>query len=669
MAGRPTSEEATRALQSLLAAAFPNGHAPSSDSIPYPTSNHLGSTSSSGNEDSLQNSGDGTPQEELLQALSAISNGTSDNTSLLHSHTMALLAAQPGLLPGLTFAPPSPGPRTRAASASLSAAAQRGPSQGASYYTPLPTRSGRVPQVPDPTAAEPARETMLFNDYFDWPSSDDEDDPDFQPQAAWSDIVVGQGGGVFSADEDGDDLETDFSAVDEGFIPGDALLSDGLGLGHIDSDDILVGAGGASTSRVSMDAFALPGPSTRASRAPASSSSPAPFAPPPPPPPKTKSKTTKTKASTSTRGRKRPRTTLSPLPEDPVDEDLFVAPPPPAPTASSSYIAVDSPAPPPGSTSVMKSFYGVGTPGTEPPTPAPHSSAPTPSAAPTPIPLVASAPVTTPKPPIILLGGQEKVGPDGVVRKVRGKGRKSLQLTDEQLEEQKREKNRLGAKATRERKKRQLKGHEMRVRELEVENGELKRRIEELERENRELRADGGGQGTAQGEDGGVVVDESVGTESRDGNWEMDSVADSVEDDGVGGGEDEEVDQLDEDGGEDAEMAHEGGGGGGHHGGNEHSGGGPAFDLSGLSAEGLEELRKLLLIAAKANGSSALTGQKRDERRHTFAFSNISYPTAIHIRLALPSFTPRAFAKLAPSARLMGYGTACIGLSSEVYGL
>lgn len=140
-----------------------------------------------------------------------------------------------------------------------------------------------MPQVPDPMAPDADRDTLLFNDYFDWPSSDDEDDPDFRPDAAntngagvassvggltpWSDIVVGQGGGVFSPDldfdddgeeEEEEDYATDFSAVDEGFTPGEGLMEEAMMLRAMGSDDILAGLAGGSngSSRIPMDSIA-----------------------------------------------------------------------------------------------------------------------------------------------------------------------------------------------------------------------------------------------------------------------------------------------------------------------------------------------------------------------------------------------------------------------------
>lgn len=76
-----------------------------------------------------------------------------------------------------------------------------------SVYRPQPTRSGRMPQRPrarmstadgnrdSPSAPDPSMSTLLFNDFFDFPSSEDEDDdPDFDPNAPstdfWGDLLA-----------------------------------------------------------------------------------------------------------------------------------------------------------------------------------------------------------------------------------------------------------------------------------------------------------------------------------------------------------------------------------------------------------------------------------------------------------------------------------------------
>lgn len=69
-----------------------------------------------------------------------------------------------------------------------------------STYRPQPTRSGRMPQQSRPhngpgDSTDPSMSTLLFNDFFDFPSSEDEDDdPDFDPNAPaddfWGDLLA-----------------------------------------------------------------------------------------------------------------------------------------------------------------------------------------------------------------------------------------------------------------------------------------------------------------------------------------------------------------------------------------------------------------------------------------------------------------------------------------------
>ncbi|KAK4050351.1 hypothetical protein OIO90_005144 [Microbotryomycetes sp. JL221] len=263
---RPTDEDASRALQSLLAAAgatFPSpattpnastGLTPSSQQpvTAASTSRSIDETrqarstrrAASTNKRHQHNKGSssaievqdgGRPQQQrqdqhtedhdsLLYALNSMSTTALVNS---HSHTMALLANQPSLFPGLTFAPPSPAARTRHHDDHDEHHHHQ--STHANTYKPQPTRSGRLPRKGDgstgTTGQDQSRETMLFNDYFDWPSDDDQDDdPDFQPQAVlpggsvdatgsntpWSDLMFDPGtGGNMSEEEDEDEAEDD----------------------------------------------------------------------------------------------------------------------------------------------------------------------------------------------------------------------------------------------------------------------------------------------------------------------------------------------------------------------------------------------------------------------------------------------------------------------------
>ncbi|SDA01434.1 BZ3500_MvSof-1268-A1-R1_Chr10-1g02662 [Microbotryum saponariae] len=251
---RPTESQAKHALASLLAAAFPganstgtstglgttdlNAASPIGFDARVVASNAPATTASTSSAVTQASS------EELLRALThgTISSGSSRANHLVGtstsnlippsssprttalSHTLEFLAAQPNLFAGLAVAPPSPSAHVSRNNPPVS-------------YTPLPTRSGRVPHAPNAaTTTETDRETMLFNDYFDWPSSD-EDDPDFQPgrtNPAWDDGLFDLGtagpssGGtryIFSPDEEGDEEgESDYSAVDETFTPGKGLV-------------------------------------------------------------------------------------------------------------------------------------------------------------------------------------------------------------------------------------------------------------------------------------------------------------------------------------------------------------------------------------------------------------------------------------------------------------
>ncbi|KDE05297.1 hypothetical protein MVLG_04329 [Microbotryum lychnidis-dioicae p1A1 Lamole] len=251
---RPTESQAKHALASLLAAAFPGANSTGTSTglgttdpnaaSPIGFDARLGASNGSATTASTSSAVTQASSEELLRALThgTISSGSSEANHLVGtstsnlispsssprttalSHTLEFLAAQPNLFAGLAVAPPSPSAHVSRNHPPVS-------------YTPLPTRSGRVPHAPKAaTTTETDRETMLFNDYFDWPSSD-EDDPDFQPgrtNLAWDDGLFDLGtagpssGGtryIFSPDEEGDEEgESDYSAVDETFTPGEGLV-------------------------------------------------------------------------------------------------------------------------------------------------------------------------------------------------------------------------------------------------------------------------------------------------------------------------------------------------------------------------------------------------------------------------------------------------------------
>lgn len=332
---RPSSSEAANALALIAAYAQQQGDSALAEELTR-TSEGVGKRTRSSTTAELDLSS--LESANLLRAITALSNSTSSSTGALHTHTMELFNSNPGFLPTIAFAPPSPG--------SHDSLGPSFPRHSSTSYTPLPTRSGRIPQAPDP--ADIDRDTMLFNDYL-WYPSDDDEDPDFEPRsdkdAVWGDILVGgpesidgtpdAGTGMFSEE----DNETDYSAFDDPVFPRvdpyalpisnnkptpiDTTSLDSL----LNSQDIFVPS--LSTDN---DALAcLPGVSTPAV---ASTSKRASSSSKPPPSSSSSSTTISTKKP---RGRlsKRARTTLSPLPEDPL----------PKPGATPS-ISADSPADP-----------------------------------------------------------------------------------------------------------------------------------------------------------------------------------------------------------------------------------------------------------------------------------------------------------------------------------
>lgn len=86
-------------------------------------------------------------------------------------------------------------------------------------YVPLPTRSGRIPHLPEDEGIE-TRESELFNHYFDFASEDDED-PDFIPaplpvDIGWDELLIPdsydsseEGGFTAGKGEDEDEFEID----------------------------------------------------------------------------------------------------------------------------------------------------------------------------------------------------------------------------------------------------------------------------------------------------------------------------------------------------------------------------------------------------------------------------------------------------------------------------
>lgn len=140
---------------------------------------------------------------------------------------MELLATTPGLLPAFSLAPSTPSASGYSSHLHDGGGGGRfGLGAGGESYTPLPTRSGRVPQLPEPGEAD--RHMTLFNEYlnYDWPSEDEEDDPDFKLPSDNGLLNFGGGGDgggggmdMFSNSNNDDDAEeTDLSATEDSWM-------------------------------------------------------------------------------------------------------------------------------------------------------------------------------------------------------------------------------------------------------------------------------------------------------------------------------------------------------------------------------------------------------------------------------------------------------------------
>lgn len=119
-------------------------------------------------------------------------------------------------------------------------------------YHPQPTRSGRVPQAPsNNSTADPS--TVLFNDFFDFPSDDEEEDPDFDPNDPmvdfWGDLLAKE-----RADGDVTENEGDWGGGNTQGITGDefareiAMLTSTLDDPLPTPDSFDVGGRGRTTS-------------------------------------------------------------------------------------------------------------------------------------------------------------------------------------------------------------------------------------------------------------------------------------------------------------------------------------------------------------------------------------------------------------------------------------
>ncbi|GAA5886656.1 hypothetical protein JCM6882_005846 [Rhodosporidiobolus microsporus] len=213
---RPSAHEANLALASLLAAvqqhhgqsspaaatapgtspaATAGGYTPASSSVAAPTPHGhpaLELTSEASTYELMRSLGAlGGPPRGAAAAERAYASPagrtvpspvttTTASTSASGSATMSASSSSGGAAGGSAFlAPPSASTSSSAAAPRPSRRRTREPST-ASSYQPQPTRSGRMPVAPS-TNGELDPATLLFNDYFDFPSSDEEDDPDFDP--------------------------------------------------------------------------------------------------------------------------------------------------------------------------------------------------------------------------------------------------------------------------------------------------------------------------------------------------------------------------------------------------------------------------------------------------------------------------------------------------------
>ncbi|GAA5920430.1 hypothetical protein JCM1841_004546 [Sporobolomyces salmonicolor] len=352
-AARPTSHEASLALASLLAAvqghsshlspaahsspAAPNSAAPT-PATPFDADTPAASSSigapTPGAHPALEYTSEASTYE-LLRALGALGPIPTIEEPALRDSCSGVSAEHP-TGPVSTASPSFAPPRGRTSTRTSSIASSSRPHR--EHYTPQPTRSGRVPQAPTFETADPA--TLLFNDYFDFPSSDEED-PDFDPSSAatgWADIFVGGGGGYgavsdWSGDEgEGEEGETLPGLTSEEFAAELALLT----------GDIAVNGGGAT-----LEPSTLTAGRKRSSRSRTTSATEGARTSP-------RRRTTPTTSASSTATtrqppRKRARRALSPVPEVSASDytpplspshsrsrSLSTSPPPPAPNPATA---------------------------------------------------------------------------------------------------------------------------------------------------------------------------------------------------------------------------------------------------------------------------------------------------------------------------------------------
>ncbi|BGO93326.1 hypothetical protein NBRC10512_000061 [Rhodotorula toruloides] len=146
--------------------------------------------------------------------------GTPQDASASQAGQASAPQAGPSRVPGVGMVG-GKAPKNRSmheASTSALAGPSTDPHLGMVYH-PQPTRSGRVPQAPsNNSTTDPS--TVLFNDFFDFPSDDEEEDPDFDPNDPmvdfWGDLLSKE-----RADGDVTENEGDWAGGNTQGITGD----------------------------------------------------------------------------------------------------------------------------------------------------------------------------------------------------------------------------------------------------------------------------------------------------------------------------------------------------------------------------------------------------------------------------------------------------------------
>ncbi|GEM10201.1 transmembrane ATP-binding protein ABC transporter [Rhodotorula toruloides] len=240
---RPSIRDANLALASLLTALKQSGNSPASaahnaaqsspaaQQHPYPVVQSSPAYTPAAS--SVANAGAPTPSAQAAADLSEL--GTYELLLQLGAHLGVMGAphtasgAETGQVSAPQAGPSRPlgvgmvggkAPKDRSMhQASTSALAGPSSDQHGMVYRPQPTRSGRVPQAPSKNStADPS--TVLFNDFFDFPSDDEEEDPDFDPNDPmvdfWGDLLSKE-----RADGDVTETEGDWAGANTQGITGD----------------------------------------------------------------------------------------------------------------------------------------------------------------------------------------------------------------------------------------------------------------------------------------------------------------------------------------------------------------------------------------------------------------------------------------------------------------